>query len=116
MEALMFPPEPTTDALCNPTDTPELPLGAAVYSRDGHRLGKVKKVRGGCLMLDVPFAFDYWLSARCVAAVQDGRVALGVDRRGVRNYLVDIDCPEDFEELEPIAAGGPAFSSNVAQL
>jgi len=85
---------------------PVLPTGIAVHSRDGRRLGRVKEAHERCFLLDVPLAFDYWLSMRAVAAVAGGRVRLGVDKARVADYLVDPDCLDDFEHLEPVTPGG----------
>jgi hypothetical protein len=83
-----------------------LPIGLPVYTSDGRRLGRVKEAGERCFLVDVRFAFDYWLSMRAVAAVQRGRVRLGVDKRRVETYLVDVDCLDDFEHLQPVTADG----------
>ena len=105
--------------LASPTQTTSrehvatgLPLGAHIYSRDGQRLSKVKEVRERCFLVDVRFAFDYWLDIRCVAAVRNGDVYLAVDKRHVAHYLVDIDCPGDLEELGPAADGWATLAFN----
>ena len=94
-----------------------VPIGAPVYSRDGRRLGVVKQVQERCFLVDARLAFDYWLSTRCVAVVDGGQVRLGVNKRDVGDYLVDMDCPEDFEDLEPVVTGERPFTlSSTASL
>ena len=82
----------------------ELPVGMPISSRDGQHLGSVKQVRAQCFLVDVRLAFDYWLSRRCVAAVEGGHVRLAVDKRAVADYLVDADCPDDEEVEDPVVA------------
>ena len=48
-----------------------LPRGAAVFTRDGYRLGRVKESNDRCFVIDVPLAFDYWLSNRTVVDFND---------------------------------------------
>src|SRR5581483_5128714 len=89
-------------------------LGLSVYTRDGHRLGRVKTIRHGCFLVDVRFAFDYWLPLRCVAQQTAQRLLLVLAKRDIADYLVDIDCPTDLEQLPPLphdaspSAAGPA--------
>jgi hypothetical protein len=86
-----------------------LPIGVAVITRDGHRLGQVKEANERCFLIDVRLAFDYWLSTRAVAAVREDDVLLGIDKCEVSSYLVDTDCLDDFEDLPPVpeqAVGG----------
>jgi hypothetical protein len=83
-----------------------LPVGLPVYTSDGHQLGRVKEADERCFLVDVRFAFDYWLSMRAVAAVHRGRVLLGIDKRHVEEYLVDVDCLDDFEHLQPVTPDG----------
>ena len=83
-----------------------LSVGAAIYGRDGRYIGRVKEASERCFLVDVRFAFDYWLSTRAVAAVHDGEVLLGIEKREVGEYLVDVDCLEDFEELDPVSERG----------
>jgi hypothetical protein len=71
--------------------TVAVPLNAPLYSRDGQHLGTVKAVRDRCFLVDVRWAFDYWLSRRCVADVCDGQVILAVDKDQVADYLIDSD-------------------------
>ena len=66
-----------------------VPVDAAIFSRDGTQIGSVKEVREDRFLVAVPMAFDYWLSTRCIATVQDGQVVLGVDIGAVAEYLVD---------------------------
>ena len=91
-----------------------VPVGAPIYSRDDRRLGVVKEVTEHCFLVDARLAFDYWLSTRCVAAVTEGSVRLGVDKRDLGDYLVDMDCPEDFEDLEPVSANEEALGLSPA--
>ena len=93
-----------TDAPIDDGDTAPyaVAVGAPIYSRDDRYLGKVKEAGRRCFLVDVRFAFDYWLSTRAVATVEDGRVLLGVDKRDVGNYLVDVDCLDDFDDLDPV--------------
>ena len=105
---------PDEQAVLDTEIVPHLPVGAPIYSRDGRRLGTVKEVRGRCFQVDVPLAFDYWLSSRCVAAVWDDQVRLAVDKRAVSDYLVDIECPDDVEEVNMAAGGEPALEFGPA--
>jgi hypothetical protein len=84
------------------TNTQAVPVGAAVYSHDGRRLGVVKAIRHGCFLVDVRFAFDYWLPLCCVALVTAERVVLAIAKRDLPHYLVDIDCPADLDALPPL--------------
>lgn len=79
-------------------------IGAPVYTTDGRSLGRVKKVGAECFLVDVRFAFDYWLSSRAIAGLDEGRVQLGIDKRQVADYLVDRDCLQDFDGLPPVSA------------
>jgi hypothetical protein len=91
-----------------------LPIGLPVYTSDGRRIGRVKEADERCFRVDARFAFDYWLSMRAVAAVRRGRVLLGVEKSRVEEYLVDTDCLEDYEHLEPVAPGGVALGLGTA--
>jgi hypothetical protein len=68
---------------------PVVPVGAAIYSRDGVPIGLVKAVRDDQFLVEVRWAFDYWLSTRCVATVAGAQVLLAVDKEAVSDYLVD---------------------------
>jgi hypothetical protein len=68
-----------------------VPLNAPLSSRDGQHLGTVKAVHDRCFLVAVRWAFDYWLSRRCVAAVRDRQVILAVDKDQVADYLIDSD-------------------------
>jgi hypothetical protein len=76
-------------------------VGLAIYTADGRRLGRVKRAAERCIQVDARFAFDYWISRRAVAAVENDQVLLGIERARVGTYLVDPDCIED-EDLEPV--------------
>lgn len=104
----MQPDEPQTNT------GPILPVGLPVYTNDGRRIGRVKEAHERCFRVDVRFAFDYWLSMRAVAAVRRGRILLGVDKGQVEEYLVDIDCLDDFEHLEPVTPGGVVLGLGTA--
>ncbi len=91
----------------------ELPAGLRVYTRDGHRLGAVKEAHERCFLIDVRFAFDYWLSRRAVATVEQERVTLVIDKSQVEDYLVDPDCVED-DHLEPASEGPSALGIDAA--
>ena len=93
---------------------PVLPVGLPVYSSDGRRLGRVKEAHERCFRIDVRFAFDYWVSMRAVAAVRRGRILLSVEKGQVEEYLVDIDCLDDFEHLEPVTPGGVVLGLGTA--
>ena len=92
---------------------PSLPHGASVVTRDGYKLGRIKESNDRCFLIDVRLAFDYWLSTRAVASVHDGEVDLGIEKREVGRYLVDIDCLDDFNDLPSVIGGGkqPATAS-----
>ncbi len=96
------------------TVTPTEIEGASIYSRDGQRLGRVKEVRDRCLLVDARFAFDYWISLKAVAGIRAGRVLLGVDRHEVEQYLVDIDCLDDFDDLPAVLGVDGAVPLAVA--
>ena len=93
---------------------PDAVVGAPIFSRDGHRLGRVKEARDRCLLVDVRFAFDYWISLKAVAGIRAGRVLLGVDRHEVEQYLVDIDCLDDFDDLPAVRGVDGAVPLAVA--
>ena len=93
---------------------PEDLLGAPIYSRDGHRLGRVKETGDRCLLVDARFAFDYWISLKAVAGVRDGRVLLGIGRSEVEQYLVDVDCLDDFDDLPAVRGVEGAIPLAVA--
>lgn len=95
-----FGPEPQTAPI-------KAILGSPIYTKDGRCLGTVKEAGPHCFRVDARFAFDYWLSMRAVAAIGEDSVRLGVEKREVGDYLVDIDCPEDFEDLEPVVEHRP---------
>jgi hypothetical protein len=77
-------------------------VGSVVFTRDGKRLGRVKEATAECLLIDVRFAFDYWLSSRAIVQVAAGQVHLGIDKQQVGAYLVDRDCLEDFTSLPSV--------------
>lgn len=89
-------------------------LGSSIYTKDGRCLGTVKEAGPHCFRVDARFAFDYWLSMRAVAVSGEDRVLLGVEKREVGDYLVDIDCLEDFEDLEPVVEHGPPREMSAA--
>lgn len=113
-------PLPTVPGYPSPTASrpeaapPAASVGAAIYSRDRRCLGRVKEVGECCFLVDARFAFDYWLSTRAVVAVEEGRVLLGIDKRDVGDYLVDVDCLEDFEDLDPVTERGIALGFSHA--
>lgn len=80
--------EPAGDQEAPPS---AVPIGAAIYSRDGTEIGTVKDVREERFLVAVPQAFDYWLSTRGVAGVREGQVILSVGIGAVAEYLVDED-------------------------
>ena len=41
-------------------------VGAPVRTSDGHELGKVKEVVGGCFKVDASMQPDYWLATDCI--------------------------------------------------
>ena len=65
------------------------PVGAPIYSRAGQHPGTVKEAHDRCFLVAVRWAFDYWLSNHCVAAVRDGQLILAVDKSQVSDYLID---------------------------
>jgi hypothetical protein len=84
------------------TERPPVPVGTAVFSGDGRRLGVIKAIRHGCFLVDARFAFDYWLPWGCVALVTPKQVTLAITKRDIPRYLVDIDCPDDLDSLPPL--------------
>jgi hypothetical protein len=71
--------------------SPGVTVGVTIASRDGTHIGTVKAVRGERFLVEVRWAFDYWLSTRCVAEVRAGQVILAVDKGDVSDYLIDGD-------------------------
>jgi hypothetical protein len=80
-----------------------LTIGAAVITRDGRDLGRVKQVRGDRFKVAAPMQPDYWLSCEHVAAATPYRVELNVD--GGALEAAKVDAPEGY--------GGDADLSSV---
>jgi hypothetical protein len=68
--------------------------GMEVYTRDHHRLGTVKEVRGGCFKVKARLARDYWLRSRNALFLDDGRIVMEFANSESRL----------FKDREPIAA------------
>lgn len=58
----------------------QLPIGAAVFDRDGEQFAYVKEVRGGYFKLDLPMARDIWLSTGYVSQTEGNDVRLSITR------------------------------------
>ncbi len=70
-------------------------LGAAVYTKDEHRIGKLKEIRGNFFQIGTPFLQrDYWLPGDCVASAgPDERVLLWVSKGQVDGRKTEGDPP-----------------------
>jgi hypothetical protein len=67
---------------------PETPVGAAVFTRDGKELGKVKEVRAGFFKVDVPRHFDHWFQREFIASSSADKVILEFDEDDVKDYSI----------------------------
>jgi hypothetical protein len=66
-----------------------IPVGAAVYTMDGHQFARVKSVRGGYFEVAPPAARDFWLSNAYVAEVRGSDVHLSIDGADVDAHRLD---------------------------
>ncbi|MEP6872002.1 MAG: hypothetical protein ABI939_09155 [Anaerolineaceae bacterium] len=58
----------------------ELPIGGAIFDRNGEQFAVVKEVKGGYFKLDLPMARDFWLSSGYVSETEGNRVSLNISR------------------------------------
>ena len=91
----------------------ETATGSPVHARDGQVVGHVKEVRGDLFKVSAPMQPDYWLSAKLVGSIGDGRVILTVDvdhlyrykrydfGRGPTAAGVPTDLPPDYTPATP---------------
>lgn len=84
---------------------PETPVGAAVFTRDGKELGKVKEVRGGFFKVDVPLHRDHWFQREFIAASSADKVTMQFDDEDVKHYSIKF--PGD---ALPPGAGEPSVT------
>jgi hypothetical protein len=71
----------TTEVIAN-----DLEIGAEVFTTDGKRLGKVKKVVGERFKVDIPWKADCWLSFSAIANCTPTRVSTIFPRRKLNEY------------------------------
>src|SRR5579884_321825 len=69
--------------------TETLTVGAAVVTRDGRDLGRVREVRGDRFKVDAPIQPDYWLPIGRVATATPYRVTLSFDGDLLESAKVD---------------------------
>ncbi len=65
------------------------PMGAAVYTADGDRLGTVKEVVGGCFKVDARMQPDYWLASDCITSTTGTEVRLNVAKDELGDAKMD---------------------------
>lgn len=58
----------------------DLPIGGAIFDRDGLQFAYVKEVKGGYFKLDLPMARDIWLSSGYVTESTGNEVRLSITR------------------------------------
>ena len=63
-----------------PTAQATLPVGGAIFDREGEQFAYVKEVRGGYFKLDLPMARDMWLSSGYVSRTEGNDVRLSITR------------------------------------
>ncbi len=64
----------------NPNTGATLPVGGAIFDRDGEQFAYVKEVKGGYFKLDLPMARDIWLSSGYVRQTEGNDVRLSISR------------------------------------
>ena len=64
----------------------EVPIGGAIFARDGEQFAYVKEVKGGYFKLDLPMARDIWLSSGYVSETEGNDVRLNITRDEVDEH------------------------------
>lgn len=64
----------------------QLPIGGAIFDREGEQFAYVKEVKGGYFKLDLPMARDTWLSSGYVSELEGNDVRLSITRGEVEEH------------------------------
>ena len=76
----------TTESSTMPGPPAEVPIGGAIFDRDGEQFAYVKEVKGGYFKLDLPMARDIWLSSGYVSETEGNDVRLTITRDEVDEH------------------------------
>jgi hypothetical protein len=82
-----------------------LPIGARVYTSDGHHLGEVKHVTVTRFQVAVSLQPDYWLPNDVVTVVKEGEIWLGFPKdrlHDLKRDAPDVGEPEEDRNVETL--------------